>query len=134
MSPQQEKTATKAMITTSQNSPRKSTCKIYKTLDRIFNFWTYQDLTCQGKAISIEICMDFQRVAEPNNSSLLENKVDWTNVQNTNLSDPHIKLKISSPKHGGCNNLTHGKAVFNNKEYGCRLLAKPNGSMFMQPA
>ena len=29
---------------------------------------------------------------------------------------------------GGCNNLTHGKAVFNNKEYGCHLLAQPNGS------
>ena len=69
--------------------------------------------------------MVFQHVAEPNNSSLLENKVDWTNVQKTNLSDPIIKLKISSPKHGGCNNLTHGKAVFNNKENGFHLLAKP---------
>ena len=73
MSPQQEKTATKAMITTSRNSPRKGTCKIYKTSDRIFNFWTYQDLTCQGKAISIEMCMVFQRVAEPNNSIRVRN-------------------------------------------------------------
>ena len=58
---------------TSRNSPRKGTCKIYKTFDRILNFWTYQDLTCQGKAISIEMCMVFQRVAEPNNSIRVRN-------------------------------------------------------------
>jgi hypothetical protein len=81
MSPQQEKTATKAMITTSRNSPRKGTCKIYKIFDKIFNFWTYQDLTRQGKAISIEMRMVFQRVAEPNNSSLLENKVDFAHSE-----------------------------------------------------
>ena len=60
-------------LPTSRNSPRKGTCKIYKTSDRIFNFWTYQDLTCQGKAISIEMCMVFQRVAEPNNSIRVRN-------------------------------------------------------------
>ena len=57
----------------SRNSPRKGTCRIYKTFVRTFNFWTYQDLTCQGKAISIEMCMVFQRVAEPNNSIRVQN-------------------------------------------------------------
>jgi hypothetical protein len=38
------------------------------------------------------------------------------------------KIYNTSPKLGGCNDLTHGKAVFNNKEYGYHLLAKPNGS------
>ena len=35
---------------------------------------------------------------------------------------------IPSDRLGGCNNLTHGKAVLNNKEYGCHLLAQPNRS------
>ena len=68
-------------LSTSRNSPRKGTCKIYKTFDRIFNFWTYQDLTCQGKAISIEMCMVFQRVAEPNNSIRVRNSPKKVNVK-----------------------------------------------------
>ena len=114
-------------LSTSRNSPRKGTCKIYKTFDRIFNFWTYQDLTCQGKAISIEMCMVFQRVAEPNNSSLLENKVDF--VHSVAIFDYFAlkcilsKLNFTfifdtqnaqlSHKFVGYNNSTdHGKAVF----------------------
>ena len=47
------------------------------------------------------------------------------------LNGPNLTLPypyIPSDRLGGCNNLTHGKAVFNNKEYGCHLLAQPNGS------
>ena len=43
-----------------------------------------------------------------------------------NLTLPY--LYIPSDRLGGCNILTHGKAVLNNKEYGCHLLAQPNGS------
>ena len=43
-----------------------------------------------------------------------------------NLTLPY--LYIPSDRLCGCNKLTYGKAVFNNKEYGCHLLAQTNGS------
>ena len=104
---------------TARNSPRKGTCKIYKTFDRIFNFWTYQDLTRQGKAISIEMCMVFQRVAEPNNSSLLENKVDFVHSEAIFVKYPtNLLATIIRP--------ITVKLCSNNKENGYHLLAQPD--------
>ena len=101
---------------TSRNSPRKGTCKIYNTSPKLGGC---NDLT-HGKAVFNNKEYGYHLLTKPNGS----------NVHATSLKYPLIK---SSSQVGGCNDLIHGKAVFNNKEYGCHLLAKPKGRMFMQP-
>ena len=109
--PYKIKTDKRWFPSTSRNSPRKGTCKIYNTSPKLGGC---NDLT-HGKAVFNNKEYGYHLLAKPNGS----------NVHATSLKYPLIK---SSTQVGGCNDLIHGKDVFNNKEYGCHLLAKPNGS------
>ena len=59
------------------NLLRNGTCtrEIFVYLNLIFNFEFHQNLICQGKAISNEMCMDFQLLAEPSDLSFLETNI-----------------------------------------------------------
>ena len=77
MSPQQEKTATKAMITTSRNSPRKGMFILFNT-QRSHKFVGYNNSTDHGKAVFNNKEYGYHLLAQP----------DRMNVRTTNLSDP----------------------------------------------
>ena len=96
---------------TSRNSPRKGTSKIYNTSPKL---GSCNDLT-HGKAVFNNKEYGYHLLAKPNGSKVYATSLKYTLIK-------------SSSQVGGCIDLIHGKAVFNNKEYGCHLLAQPNGS------